>query len=496
MEGPRAMAGGTTRNKRKGSGRVSSEILDRVPPHSLDAEKAVLGSILLAPHVCDDVVLIVRPDDFYLDAHQKLFEHMVGMHESGSRIDTTLLVERLKQAGDFEAVGGAAYLAEVLQSVAVPSHAAYYARIVRDKSTLRHLIGASCDILRDAYDAGQDPAELLSQAEAKVFAVRDRRSNDQITSMHDVLIEAFAVIDRRLEEGGSPGIPTGFTDLDRLTGGLHDSELIILAARPSMGKTALALNIAEHVSMESGLACLFVSLEMSRVELAQRVLCSVARINGNKFRNGFVTPKEREKLVRVSNRLSSAPLYIDDTPSRNISEIAACARRLKRKADLRLVIVDYLQLIEPDNSQDSRQEQVARMARRLKAMARELRMPVICLAQLNRQVDEGKHGHRPRLSHLRESGAIEQDADVVLFVHREEYYCRSHEEAVEKDLVGKAEVIVAKQRNGPTGDVKLAWFKQFTRFENLRDRHEEFDGHGEFEAVESFDSSDPNAAPF
>lgn len=491
------MVGGTARNKRREQPkRVSSEILDRTPPHSVDAERAVLGSILLAPHVCDDVVLIVRSDDFYLDAHQKLFGHMVQMHESGSRIDTTLLVERLKQAGDFEAVGGAAYLAEVLQSVAVPSHAAYYARIVRDKSTLRHLIHASCDILRDAYDVGQDPAELLSQAEERVFAVRDRRSSDQITSMHDVLVEAFAVIDRRLEEGGSPGIPTGFTDLNRLTGGLHDSELIILAARPSMGKTALALNIAEYVTVDSGLTCLFVSLEMSRIELAQRVLCSVGRINGTKFRSGFVSAKEREMLVKASNKLSTAPLYIDDTPSRNVSEIAACARRLKRKADLRLVIIDYLQLIEPDNSQDSRQEQVARITRRLKGMARELQIPVICLAQLNRQPEATKEGHRPRLSHLRESGAIEQDADVVLFVHREEYYCRSREEAEEKGVLGTAEVIVAKQRNGPTGEVKLRWHKEYTRFESFTDRHSEFDGASDYEPGDLPESTGPDGVPF
>jgi replicative DNA helicase len=241
-----------------------------------------------------------------------------------------------------------------------------------------------------------------------------------------------------------------------------------------MGKTALATNIAEYVAIEASVPTLFVSLEMARLELAQRMLCSQGRIDANKFRSGFLSGEDRKKLVQASAKLGKAPLFVDDTPVRTCTEIAACARRLRRKEKLGLVVIDYLQLIQPDDPRDPRQEQVAKMARRLKALARELQIPVLCLAQLNRQTEQGKEGHRPRLSHLRESGAIEQDADVVMFIHREEYYV-TREEAMEKGIAGQADVIVAKQRNGPTGDVKLAWFDKHTRFENLSQKpYEEF----------------------
>ena len=462
----------------RSAGNVSSEILDRLPPQDLEAEKSVLGSLLLDPDLCDDVALIVRPEDFYADANQKLYAHVLAMHDEGSRVDTVLLVDRLKREGDLEAAGGSAYLAEVLQSVAVPAHAVYYARILRDKATLRSLIHVSSEILREAYDPTLEPREMLGRAEERIFAVHDQRSTDQVTNMHDVLVEAFEHIDHRLEHGGATGVPTGFNDLDKLTGGLHDSELAILASRPSMGKTALATNVADFVTVKSGVPTLFVSLEMSRLELAQRMLCARGKINGNKFRGGYLSGEDRDKLVEASAELSKATLYIDDTPSRTLTEIAACARRLKRKANLGLLIIDYLQLIEPDNPKDPRQEQVAKIARRLKGLARELALPVLCLAQLNRQAETTKD-NRPRLSHLRESGAIEQDADVVMFIHREEKYC-SREEAQERDLVGKALLMVAKQRNGPTDDVKLTWQEEFTCFRDAARQ----DPYGDFEAYD------------
>jgi replicative DNA helicase len=295
---------------------------------------------------------------------------------------------------------------------------------------------------------------------------------DTPTPVSNALEEMFEGIERRLS-GETAGIPTGFVELDSLTGGLHKSELVILASRPSMGKTAMALNVAEHVAINAGTAVLIVSMEMSRVELAQRMFCLRGRIDGCKFRSGLLSVRDRKALVEVSVELSKAPLYIDDSHSRSVAEIGASARRL-RDANLGLVIIDYLQLIQPDSSKDPRQEQVAKISRRLKGLARELAVPVLCLAQLNRQMEAGKEGHRPRLSHLRESGAIEQDADVVMFIHREEYYY-TREEAQEKGIVGQADVIVAKQRNGPTGDVKLAWFDKFTRFENLSQKpYEEF----------------------
>lgn len=452
--------------------RVSSEILDRLPPHNLDAERGVLGSLLLDPSLCDEVVLAIRPEDFYGEPNRRLFAHIVAMHDEGKRIDATLLVERLKQKGEYEAIGGAAYLAEIIHSVPVAAHALYYANIVREKAMLRDLIHASTAILRDAYDPTLDPDELVSRAEERIFSVHDLRARDQITPINDVLLQAFEEIDRRMQ-GGAAGIPTGFTDLDELTGGLHPSELIILAARPSMGKTALAMNIAEHVTVKANVPTLFVSLEMSRQELAQRMLCSRGKINGRKFRSAFLSAEDRSKLVEAASVLSKAPLFIDDSPSRTMTEIAAAARRLKRKVKLGFVVIDYLQLIEPDNPKDPRQEQVAKIARRLKGMARELNLPVLCLAQLNRQAEISKD-NRPKLSHLRESGAIEQDADVVMFIHREEYGM-SPEEAQEQNLAGKADLIVAKQRNGPTGDIALTWRKEYTTFENAAlGQYEEF----------------------
>ena len=381
------------------------------------------------------MALVVRPDDFYAEANQKLFAHLLAMHDEGGRIDATLLLERLGAAGDLELTGGAAYLAEVVHSVPHAANAVYYAEIVRDKATLRALIHASTEILRDAYEPTLDPREMVGRAEEMIFAVHDQRSTDQITTIEDLLHEAFDRIDARLERREGVGVPTGFQDLDNLTGGLHDSELVVLASRPSMGKTALATNIAEYVAIEANVPTLFVSLEMARLELAQRMLCSQGRIDANKFRSGFISKEDRWKLVEASARLGKAPLFVDDTPARSCTEIAACARRLKRKQNLGLVVIDYLQLIQPDDPRDPRQEQVAKMARRLKGLARELKIPVLCLAQLNRQVEQGKEGHRPRLSHLRESGAIEQDADVVMFIHREEYYC-TREEAQEKGIAG------------------------------------------------------------
>ena len=459
---------------------MSGELFDRVPPQNLDAEKGVIGSLLIDPQLSDEVVLMLRPDDFYADANRKLFTHIVAMHDAGSRIDMTLLVERLRKEGDFEAIGGAAYLAEVAHSVPVAAHAAYYAEIVRDKATLRELIHASTEILQTAWDPATEPRQVLDYAEEKVFSVHDRRSTDSLAPIRDVLVEAFVQIDARLQHGAALGVPSGFTDLDNMTGGMHNGELIILASRPSMGKTALATNIAEQAAIHSRVTTLFVSLEMSRQELAQRMLCSQGKIDAGKFRSGMISSEDRKKLVESSAKLSEAPIFIDDTASRNMTEIAACARRLKRKEKLGLIVIDYLQLVEPDNPNDPRQEQVAKIARRLKQLAREIGVPVMCLAQLNRQAEAGKEGHRPKLSHLRESGAIEQDADVVMFIHRDEYF-HTKEEAEKLGIVGQADLIVSKQRNGPTGDVKLTWHQKFTRFENAS--HKPYDEFEQFEST-------------
>ncbi len=410
-----------TRDKRKAAPPVTSEILDRLPPQNLQAERGVLGSILLVPTVCDEVSMIIRQDDFYSDAHRIIYEHMMALHEQGKRIDPLLLIDRLKNAGQYEAVGGNSYMAEIAQAVPSAANAEFYAKIVQEKATSRSLILAATEVLRDAYDESRDPRLVLSESEERIFAIHDKRWSGQVVKMDVALKEAFARIDAKLE-GESDSLHTGLTDLDKLTSGMHPAELIILAARPAMGKTALAANIADHVSVVEQGCTLFVSLEMSRLELAQRMLCSRGEIGGEKFRSGFMATDEKERLMAASAELASAQLFIDDSPSRTITEIAATARRLKRKHGLGLIIIDYLQLIEPDNSKDPRQEQVAKIARRLKGMARELSVPVLCLAQLNRGPETSKKDNIPRLNHLRESGAIEQDADVVMFVHREEYY--------------------------------------------------------------------------
>jgi len=453
--------------------------MSRERPANVDAEKAVLGSILLKPDVCDDVALVVRPDDFHDESHQILYRHLVDLHDGGKRIDATIVLERLRTKGDLDRIGGAPAIADMLETVPHAAHAAHYAQIVRDKSMLRSLIDASTDILRDAYDSADEPRELLARAESRIFEILEHRSSAEAKPIDEVLEDVMVRMDARMKhEHALGGVETGFTDLDTLCGGLHNSELIILAARPSMGKTAFAMNIAEHVAISARQPVLFVSLEMACLELADRLLCSAAQVNGHRLRNGTISQEDRRRLVQKSAEISSAPLYIDDTPGRTLTEIAAVARRLKRRQGLALVVIDYLQLIEPDNPRDPRQEQVARIARRLKMMSRELDIPVLCLAQLNRQA-EASRDNKPRLNHLRESGAIEQDADVVMFVHREEYYQTTDEDR--ERVKGQAEIIVAKQRNGPIGDVKLLWQHDYTRFVNLE--HRPYD---EFEQFSSF----------
>jgi replicative DNA helicase len=457
---------------------AAASLLDpRDRPANVDAERAVLGSILLKPDVCDDIALVVRAEDFSDESHQLLYRHLLDLHDSGKRIDATIVVERLKTQGDFERIGGAAALADVVQAVPHAAHATHYAAIVRDKALLRSLIDAGTDILRDAYDASDEPRQLLARAEEKIFSILERRSSAEAKPIQSVLEEVMVRMDARMKhEHTIGGVETGFTDLDQLCGGLHNSELVILAARPSMGKTAFAMNIAEHAAINLKQPVLFVSLEMAALELADRLLCSAAQVNGHRLRNGTISQEDRRRLVQKSSEIGSAPLFIDDTPSRTLTEIAAVARRLKRKQGLSMIVIDYLQLIEPDNPRDPRQEQVARIARRLKGMSRELDIPVLCLAQLNRQAEVSRD-NRPRLNHLRESGAIEQDADVVMFVHREEYYQTNDEDR--ERVRGQAEIIIAKQRNGPIGDVKLLWQHDFTRFVNLEHRpYDEFEQFG------------------
>ncbi len=470
--------------KKRGPREGAEKLLTRQLPQAIDAEQGVLGSLLLLPEKFDEVALILRADDFYDERHQRLFQHLVEMHDMGRQIDPMLLLQKLRDAGDYELVGGAAYIAELGESVPTAAHAEYYANIVREKSILRSLIHASTDIIGDAHDPTLEPRSVLSRAEERVFSILESKGQGNVQTIREVLQEALTRIDARMNDDfAHGGVETGFDDFDEMTGGLHPSELVILAARPSMGKTALALNMVEHVAVNCKQPTLFVSLEMSALELGDRLLCSRAKVNGHRLRNGHISKEESKLLIRTANEVSTAPLFVDDSPSRTMTEIAAAARRIKRRHGLSLVVIDYLQLIDPDNPKDPRQEQVSKIARRLKGLAREVSVPVLCLAQLNRQV-EATRDNKPALSHLRESGAIEQDADVVMFVHREEYY-QTNEEDRER-CRGEAEILIRKQRNGPTGDVKLTWLHDFTRFTNAAPQpHEEFssysyDNQGEY----------------
>ena len=461
--------GEQSQKRRKASSTDGASLIGRSPPYDLTAEKAVLGCVLLNSDCLNELTLLLRPDDFYDDAHRILYQAMSGLYDSGKRVDIALLVNQLKSTDQFELIGGAPYLADLAHSIPNAAHSVYYAEIVQSKAVVRRLIEASTKILQNAYDTTIEPKELLASAEQEIFQIQDNRSANQAQSVSAILKESLERIDSRMQgEQLASGVMTHFRDFDTMTGGLHNGELVILAARPSMGKTAFAMNIAEQVAMKEQAPTLFVSLEMNSIELVDRLLCSIARVNGSRMRVGTITHEEQQRLIKNAAEISVAPLFIDDSPSRTVSEIAAVARRISKMENqktgkkLGLIVIDYLQLIEPDNSKDQRQEQVAKIARRLKMLAREQNVPVLCLSQLNRQAEDSKD-HRPRLSHLRESGAIEQDADVVMFIHREEYYHKP-DKAVE--FAGQAQVIIAKQRNGPIGDVDLVWEKNYTRFLN------------------------------
>jgi len=464
---------------------VDLSVLEKVPPHDLDTEQAVLGALLREPELCDDVILILRePEDFYHDAHQRIYRQIMKMRNDNSAIDLRLLVSNLKAADELELVGGQAYLGELMAAVPISVHAVHYAKIVREKATLRRLIHAGSEIVRDAYAPETQVKDLLDKAASQMTQLCENQTVNQVTDMAALMIEASDYLDRKTRgDGDADNVRTGFADLDTLIDGFHPNELIILAARPGMGKTALALNIAENVAIKGRQTVLFVSLEMAKLELALRLICSRAQLESQKVRRNLLSKDENRRFGDACGELADAPMFIDDTPSRSVAEIAAVARRLKRQNDLKLIVIDYIGLIRPENADDPRQEQVAKFARRLKLLSRELHLPVLCLAQLNRQADTGRKDERPRLSQLRESGAIEQDADVVMFIHRKTM-AMSDEDSAAADMDNMAELIVAKQRNGPTDDVPLIFRREWTRFYSAAEHHEveyaeEFGGHSE-----------------
>jgi replicative DNA helicase len=432
-------------------------------PASVESERSILGAILLDNYVCNQAIEMLRRDEFFLDSHRRIYEKMVALSERNQPIDFITLTDELRRAGEFEQVGGATYIASLIDGVPRTDNIEHYAKIVKSKAMLRRLISASNQIIARCVEEDDDASVIVDQAEQAIFQIAEDRVRQGFKPVGEVA-------QRRLEQieqmAGRPemitGVPTGFTDLDELTSGLQRQDLIIVAARPSMGKTALALNVAQYAA-KNGICVGIFSLEMSAEQLVSRLLCSEARLDAHRLRKGYLNREEWAKLADALRRLCEIKIFIDDRPAQGVLEMRAKSRRLKAEHGLDLLIIDYLQLMSGRGRIESRQQEVSQISRDLKALARELDIPVMALSQLSRapEMRGGDHGHKPQLSDLRESGAIEQDADVVCFIYREEVYNRT------EGNEGKAELILAKQRNGPTGVVELAFSKQHTRFDSL-----------------------------
>jgi replicative DNA helicase len=443
---------------------VPAALLERVPPHSLEAEVALLGSLLMdvGNEAMGTVVPIVRPDDFYRTAHRKIFEAFLAIYERGEPLDPVLALSECERRGILEEIGGSEALARLAGAVVGPTNAEHYARIVREKSVARGVIRVASDLQRAAYDDEASGEQLLEMAEHGLFELSRSQDDGNVSTVQSLIERAFQELDRR--DGAPSGLRTHFFQFDDLTAGLHAGELVIVAGRPSMGKTSFALNVAYNVAVLEKVPTVVFSLEMSRQQIAKNVLCSHAEVEAQKLRGGrYLTDADYRRLSEAGGPLYDAPLFVDDTPSLSTTVLRAKARRMKAKHDIGLIVVDYLQLMEAmgaSKSVDSRQQEISYISRSLKSLARELEVPVIALAQLNRQAD-AREDHRPRLSDLRDSGGIEQDADVVCFLFRKHYYTKAPSDR------GMAELIVAKQRNGPTDTIQLAFQDQFMRFDNF-----------------------------
>jgi len=434
--------------------------LEKPLPNNLDAERSVLGAILLDNHALNAAIENLRAEDFFLDQHRRVFTQMIALGESQQAIDLVTLTEELHRRGDLEAAGGAPYLASLADGMPKVSNIEHYARIVKEKAMLRNLIHTTHNIQQHAFE-GEDGADaILDNAESSIFALAEDRVKAGLVSIKDVVKDNFERLERIFREGKSiTGISTGYGELDKLLSGLQPSELIILAARPSQGKTALALNFAENIAIRGGEPVAIFSLEMSKESLLQRLIASVAQIDAHKFRTGHLSKEDWRRMTEALGGISSAPVWIDDAGSNSVLEIGAKARRLMRDKGLKLLIVDYLQLITARGRFNSRQEEVSSISRNLKGLAKELKIPVLVLSQLTRAPEREERG--PQLSDLRESGAIEQDADVVMFIYRPNFY-KVDAAPEERD---QADILIAKQRNGPTDKVKFVFRSRLTRFE-------------------------------
>lgn len=449
------------------------DVISKTPPHDLEAERSVLGGILLDNRAIYKIIEILDEEDFYRGANRKIYAAMKALFQKDEPFDTITLADILKEQNRLDDVGGVTYISSLMETVGSSANIEHHARIIRDKSLKRRLIEAATRITADGYEDSKEAGEFLDQAEYAIFEISERRIRRPYYALGDIVKTSFKVIeDLSAKKKVVTGVPTGFKDFDKLTAGLQRSDLIIIAGRPGMGKTAIALNIAQnaamHNSVEDRIAVAFFSLEMSKEQLVIRMLCSEARVDGNKVKTGFMSKSDWSDLTLAAGRMSKAPIFIDDSAALSVLELRAKARRLKSEHNVGLIIVDYLQLMRASSSVERREQEISEISRSLKALAKEIDVPVIALSQLNRLV-ETRPDKRPRLADLRESGAIEQDADLIAFVYRDEFY---HPE--KEDNKGLAELILGKQRNGPTGSVPLQFLSTITTFKDSTRR--EYDG--------------------
>jgi len=452
--------------KSRGAGflrEVRFSLIDRIPPQNLEAEQAVLGGMLIEREAISKVAEFLRGEDFYREAHRLIFSAMLDLFNRNEAVDLVTVTEHLRKADKLENAGGIAYITSLANSVPTAANILYHGRIVEEKALLRQLINTATNIAGMGYEASEEVADILDKAEKLILEVSGRKVTGDFTPIKSIIFDAFGKIEQLYaSKGGITGLASGFKDLDRLTSGLQPSDLILIAARPSMGKTAFTLNIASHVAIREKKAVAFFSLEMSKEQLVQRMLCAEASIDSQRLRIGELEDRDWTKLISAADRLSSAPIFIDDTPGITVMEMRAKARRLKIEHDLKLIMIDYLQLMQGSGgrSGESRQQEISEISRSLKALARELNVPVIALSQLSRSV-ESRQVKKPMLSDLRESGSLEQDADIVAFLYREDYY---NPDTENKNIT---DVIIAKHRNGPVDTVQLFFHKQFTKFADL-----------------------------
>ncbi|NLU10430.1 MAG: replicative DNA helicase [Tepidanaerobacter acetatoxydans] len=433
----------------------------KIPPYNLEAEQSVLGSMLLSKDAITVAAEQLQAQDFYKESHKKIFEVIVRLYEDREPVDLITVTEALRTAKILEQIGGATYLTALTEIVPTAANISYYCKIVEEKALIRRLINTTSEILSMAYDQQNEVEDLLDEAERRIFEIAQKRRVENFHHIKEILFDTFERIEQLYNsEGGITGVPTGFPDIDEKTSGLQPSDLILIAARPSMGKTAFALNIAQNAAIRYKVPVGIFSLEMSKEQLVQRMLCAESNVDSHKLRTGKLDEEDWPRLARAMGPLSEAPIYIDDTPGISSLELRTKARRLKAEKGLGLVIIDYLQLMSGRTASENRQQEISEISRSLKALARELSVPVVALSQLSR-APEMRADHRPILSDLRESGSQEQDSDVVAFLYRDDYY------NPDTDKKNIAEIIIAKQRNGPTGTIELVWLPKFTKFASL-----------------------------